>query len=80
MNRTTKVIVICVSVAVCATLLLLAILIAAAIALPAVQQAREAARREEVRQNLRQLGEAIRAYQERTGNLQSPESRSPASE
>ncbi|MBA3315075.1 MAG: DUF1559 domain-containing protein [Planctomycetaceae bacterium] len=35
-------------------------------ALPAIQQAREAERRAAVKRNLKQVGEALRAYHERT--------------
>ena len=36
-----------------------------AVVLPAVQQAREAARRDAAKENLRQIGEALHQYEER---------------
>ncbi len=51
--------------------------IAAVLALPAIQQNREAARRAQAKENLRQLGLALRNYQDTAPTVPSPQTAPP---
>ena len=55
-------------------LLLLCGVVITALALPAIQQSRESARREQAKQNLRQMGLAMHNYQHSTPTVPSAES------
>jgi len=55
-------------------LLLISGVVVTALALPAIQQSREAARREECRKNLEQIGRALHEYQDTLPTIPSLES------